>query len=272
MKRIPLVAALALAFALAAFAQDSFISGSDSTLKWVAPDEGLEQMLEDVSPGLLYFYSSHKTEFCKAFEKEVIPNKSFSSKFRKYVCMKATSDAESELLRKYEVSVGEAVVLFLDCQGRVVEKVVETPDKSNITGAFRKTDKANKEIDKFFKSVEKLFKKGEAYMKKQSYLLAIQHFQAILKARDEYAEKKGEIKSPFFKKSEDNLAAIEQEGQSMLIRANAAINKNDFSNASILLSKLRKEFASFKSLMQKVEQAEQNLQRAMQRAQQQQGK
>ncbi len=251
-----------------ALAQEEFKPGSESTLKWVEPDKGIKQMLEEAKPGMLYFYSAYKAEFCKTIEKEIIPTKSIVRQFKKFVCMKFSTDKEAQLLGKYKVEQGEAVVLLLDCQGKVVETVKEKPTASSFSAALRKAQKANKEIKKFLDKIEKSYKRGEVYFKKQLYYKASQMFQAILKARDAYEEKKGEIESPYFEKAEKKLGQIEEQGTTLLIRAKKAIQDNDFSNASMLLSKLRTEFALFPEIMKKVEQAEEDLQRAVQRAQQ----
>lgn len=272
MARLCLIAFCVIVAAAALLAQEEFAPGTEDTLKWVEPEEGLKAMLEDVKPGFLYVYSSHKAEFCRAVEKDVIPSKTINRKFAKFVCMKLSSDAENDLLDKYKLELGEAAALFLDSQGKLVQAIKEKPETSGFSSALRKAEKVNKEIEKFLDAIEKNYKKGDAYLKKQLFFRATQHFQAILKARDDYIEKKGEISSPYFEKAEKKIEQIEEEGTKLLIQANAAIMKNDFANGSVILSKLRTEFALFPDIIKKVEQAEQELQRRMQQAQQQQGK
>lgn len=269
MYRAVMALAVVLILTTPALAQDEFKPGSNDTLKWVEPEEGIKQMLEVVKPGMLYFYSAYKADFCKAIEKEIITNKSVVSKLKKFVCMKYSVDKETEILSKYKVEQGEAVVLLLDCQGKVVVTVKEKLKPTEFTSALRKAEKASKDIKKFLDKIEKSYKKGELYFKKQLYYKASQMFQAILKAREGYEEKKGEINSPYFEKSEKKLELIEEEGTKLLIKAKAAIQKDDFGNASVLLSKCRTEFALFPDIIKQVEQAEEDLQRRMQRAQQQ---
>ena len=138
-------------FASFALAQEEFKPGGESTLKWVEPDEGFELMLKETRPGILYFYSAHKAEFCKTIEKDVIPTKSIVRQLKKFVCMKFSTDKEAELLVKYKVEQGEAAVLLLDCQGKVLETIKETPKTSAFTCALRKAEKANKDIKKLYK-------------------------------------------------------------------------------------------------------------------------
>jgi hypothetical protein len=259
-------------FSAAAFAQEEFTPGSESTLKWVGPEKGFEQMLEEIMPGFLYIYSSYKPEFCKAVETEIIPSKTVGRKFRKFVCIKLSSDEESDILNKYKVEQGEAAALFLDSQGKVVESIKDEPAVSDFSSALSKAEKANKEIKKFLGQIEDNYKRGEAYFKKQYYHKAAQHFMAIVKAREDYEEKKGEIQSPYFDKAETKIAEIKEEGTKLLIKANAAIMKDDFANGSVLLSKVRTEFALFPDIIKKCEDAEVELQRRMQRAQQGTGK
>ena len=251
-----------------ALAQDEFTPGGEDTLVWMEPEKAFNQMLEDTKPGMLYFFSAYKAEFCKAVEKEIIPSKSMARKLKKFVCIKITSDKESELLSRYKVEQGEAAVLFLDCQGKAAAAIKEKPDASAFSSALRKAEKVNKELKKFLGAIEKNFKKGEACLKRRMFLQATQLFQAILKARDGYEEKRGEIKSPYFEKAEKKLEQIKEEGTKLLIKANAAIMKNDFANASVVLAELRAQFCLFPDIMTKVERAEQDLQRRMQQAQQ----
>lgn len=268
MLRVILVS-LTLLFAVStAFAQDEFTPGSEDTLDWEKPDAGFEKMVEEVKPGILYFYSAHKAEFCKAIEKDILPQKSLKSKFKKLVLIKISSDTESDTLNKYKVEQGKAAVLFLDSQGGVAETLKEKPDLATFKKGISKAEKANKPIKKFLDAIEKNYKKGVVYFKRKAYLKAAQLFQAILKARDEYEEKKDEIKSEYFEKAEKKLDEVKEEGTKLLIRANAAIMKDDFGSASVLLSELRAQFSIFPDIMTKVEQAEQELQRRMQRANQ----
>jgi hypothetical protein len=264
------VLAIAIAFLLisVAYAQDDFTPGSDDTLDWKEPAKGLEQMVEDIIPGIIYFYSAHQAEFCKAIEKDIIPQKSLKSKFKKLVCIKLSSDKDSDTLDRYKIEQGQAVVLFLDSQGAVAETLKEKPDLAAFKKGISKAEKANKPIKKFLDAIEKSYKKGVAYFKKKAYLKAAQYFQAILKAHDDYEEKKGEIKSEYFEKAEKKLEEVKLEGTKLLIKANAAIMKDDFGNASMLLSELRAQFALFPNIITKVEQAEEDLQRRMQRANQ----
>jgi tetratricopeptide (TPR) repeat protein len=151
----------------------------------------------------------------------------------------------------------------------VAETMSEKPDLTAFKNGIRKAEKANKPIKKFLNSIKTSYKKGVAYFKKKAYLKATQYFQAILKARDDYEEKKDkEIKSPYFEKAEKKLGEVKEEGTKLLIKANAAILKDDFGTASLLLSELRAQFPLFKDIMKKVEQAEEDLQRRMQRVNQ----
>jgi hypothetical protein len=268
MLRALLVSLFAVLLAGLALAQDEFVPGSEDTLDWEEPAKGLEKMVEEVEPGILYIYSAYQTEFCKAVEKDIMSSKTMARQFKKFVCMKLSSDQESEILKKYEVEVGKAALLFLDCQGNVIEKITEKPDASAVSSAMRKAEKENKEVKKFLDGIEKLYKTGEAYLQKQMFAKALQYFQAIGKSRIEYEDKKGQIKSPYFEKAEKKVAEIKEEATKMLIKAEAALNKDDFSNASILLSKLRAEFSAFDDIMQKVQRDEEELQRRMQQAQQ----
>ncbi len=263
---------LSLFLCPALYAQEAFKPGSEDTLKWVKPEKGLEQMAEEACTGILYVYSSGKVEFCKSMEKEVLPSKSLSRSLKKIVCMKLSADAESDTLSTYKLDVGDAAVLFLDCQGNVVETIKEKTDASKFAAALRKADKANKKIRDFLKKIESSYNKGEAYFKRKMFHKAAEQFKAIIKAKEQYEEKKGEIKSPYFEKAEKKLELIEEEGQKLLIKANAAINKDDFSNADMLLSQIRKEFSLFEDIMSKLKQSEEELQRRMQRAQQNAGK
>jgi hypothetical protein len=76
MLRVLLALVVALVIASSALAQEKFTPGSDDTLNWVEPDKGLDQMLEEIKPGILYFYSAFQVEFCKTVEKDIIPQKS----------------------------------------------------------------------------------------------------------------------------------------------------------------------------------------------------
>ena len=263
---------LSLLLVHSGYAQDTFKPGSEDTLKWVEPEKGLEQMAEEAATGILYVYSSGKVDFCKSMEKEVLPAKSLSRTLKKTVCMKLSSDKESDLLNTYKFEVGDAAVLFLDCQGSVIETIKEKTDASKFAAALRKTEKANKKIKDFLKKIESSYKKGEAYFKKKMFHKAAEQFKAIVSAKEQYEEKKGEIKSPYFEDAGKKLEQIEEEGQKLLIKANAAINKDDFSNADMLLSQIRKEFSLFEDIMTKLKQSEEELQRRMQRAQQGTGK
>lgn len=270
MLRIVIAFSLTAALAAAALAQDSFIPGNESTLKWVDTEKGFKQMLETARPGFLYIYSTHKAGFCKTVEKEIIPQRSLRSKFKKFVCLKLSSDAESEILRNCKVASGKAAVLFLDCQGEAVQTINESPDLAAFKAAFKKTEKANRPMQKFLKNIEKLYKTGEKHLKREAYHKATQYFQAIIKKRDLYEEKKNRVvNSPYFKKAEKKLKEIEEEGTKLLIKARAAIGKADFGSASTYLGKLRAQFALFPDIMKKVEQAELELQQQMQRASQQ---
>jgi len=253
-------------------AQDSFTPGSEDTLKWVEPEKGLEQMAEEASTGILYVYSSGKVEFCKTLEKEILPSKSLARTLGKIVCMKLSSDKESDTLSGYKLEVGDAAVLFLDCQGKVIETLKENPDANKFSAALRKAEKENKKIRDFLKKIEASYEKGEAYFKKKMFHKAAEQLKAIIAAKEQYEEKKGELKSPYFEKAEKKLEQIEEEGQKLLIQANAAIMKDDFSNADMLLSQIRKEFSLFENIMTKLKQSEEELQRRMQRAQQGAGK
>jgi hypothetical protein len=264
--------ALTVLVCVAVCAQESFTPGSEDTLKWVEPEKGFEQMAEEASTGILYVYSSGKVEFCKSIEKEVLPARSLARSLKKTVCMKLSSDKESDVLSKYKLEVGDAAVLFLDCQGNVIETIKEKTDASKFAAALRKADKANRKIKDFLKKIESSYKKGAAYLKRKMYHRAAQQFMAITKAKEQYEEKKGEIKSPYFEKAENKLELIEEEGQKLLIQANAAINKDDFTKADMLLSQIRKEFSLFEDIMSKLKQSEEELQRRMQRAQQNSGK
>jgi len=268
MFRVMLASVAVFFFASTVFAQDEFTPGSEDKLDWVEPDKGFEKMIEEVMPGILYFYSAHKAEFCKVIEKDILPQKSLKSKFKKLVLIKISSDTKSDTLNKYKFEQGKAAVLFLDSQGGVAETLSEKPDLTTFKKGISKAEKANKPIKKFLDSIEKSYKKGETYFKRKAYLKAAQYFQAILKARDDYEEKKGEIKSEYFEKAEKKLEEVKEEGTKLLIRANAAIMKDDFGSASVLLSELRAQFSIFPDIMTKVEQAEQELQRRMQRANQ----
>jgi hypothetical protein len=272
MRSIVVAAVLSLLVVPLAIAQDSFTPGSDDTLKWVEPGKGLEQMAEEATTGILYVYSSGKVEFCKALEKEVFPSKSLARMLEKVVCMKLSSDKESDTLSAYKLDVGDAAVLFLDCQGKVIETLKEKPDASKFSAALRKVDKENKKIRDFLKKIEASYEKGEAYFKKKMFHKAAEQFRAIGKAKEQYEEKKGELKSPYFEKARKKLDQIEEEGQKLLIQANAAINKDDFINADALLSQIRREFSLFENIMTKLKQSEEELQRRMERAQQGTGK
>lgn len=263
---------LLLLLTQAVYAQETFKPGSEDTVKWVEPGKGLEQMAEEASTGILYVYSSGKVEFCKSIEKEVLTAKSLARSLKKIVCMKLSSDKESDVLSSFKLEVGDAAVLFLDCQGNVVETIKEKTDASKFSAALRKAEKANKKIRDFLKKIESSYKKGEAYLKKKMYHRAAEQFKAIVKAKEQYEEKAGEIKSPYFENAEKKLEQIEEEGEKLLIQANAAINKDDFTNADMLLSKIRNEFSLFESIMTKLKQSEDELQRRMQRAQQNAGK
>ena len=255
-----------------AYAQDAFKPGSEDTLEWTEPEKGLEEMAEEAKTGILYVYSSGKVEFCKSIEKDVLPSKSLARSLKKIVCMKLSSDKESDVLGTYKLEVGDAAVLFLDCQGNVIETIKEKTDASKFAAALRKADKANKKIKDFLKKIESSYKKGEAYFKKKMFHRAAEQFKAIVSAKEQYEEKKGEIKSPYFEDAEKKLEQIEEEGQKLLIQANAAINKDDFTKADMLLSQIRKEFSLFENIMTKLKQSEDELQRRMQRAQQNSGK
>lgn len=261
-----------LLFCPALYAQEAFKPGSEDTLNWVKPEKGLEQMAEEASTGILYVYSSGKVEFCKSMEKEVLASKSLARSLKKIVCMKLSSDTESDTLSTYKLETGDAAVLFLDCQGKVIETIKEKTDASKFAAALRKTEKENKKIRDFLKKIESSYKKGEAYFKRKMFHKATEQFQAVVKAKEQYEEKKGEIKSPYFEKAEKKLELIEEEGQKLLIQANAAINKDDFTKADMLLSQIRKEFSLFENIMTKLKQSEEEFQRRMQRAQQNSGK
>ena len=272
MRCLPFVIVAILVLCPATYAQDAFTPGSEDTLDWVEPEKGLKEMAEEASTGILYVYSSGKVEFCKSIEKEVLPAKSLARSLKKVVCMKLSSDKESDLLSTYKLEAGDAAVLFLDCQGSLIETIKEKTDASKFAAALRKADKANKKIRDFLKKIESSYKKGEGYFKKKMFHKAAEQFTAIVKAKEQYEEKKGEIKSPYFEKAEKKLEQIEKEGEKLVIQANAAIMKDDFSNADMLLSQIRREFSLFENIMTKLKQAEEELQRRMQRAQQGTGK
>lgn len=270
MLRAVLTLSLSVLLAAVALAQGDFVPGSDKTLKWMDANKGFELMLEKAKPGFLYIYSTHKIGFCQVVEKEIIPQRSLRSKFRKFVCMKLNSDAQSEILTKYKLEVGNAAVLFLNCQGEIAETVNDEPDLAAFKAAFKKAEKANRPMQKFLREIERLYKAGEKYLGRKYYLKATQCFQGILKKRDLYEEKKDKvISSPYFEKAQEKLSKIKEEGTKLLIKANAALRKNDFGTASTYLATLRAQFALFPDIMKKVEQTELELQQRMQRAGQQ---
>jgi hypothetical protein len=194
-------------------AQDEFIPGTDTKIRWADYDKEYKKNAKRKKPVMMYFFSPAHEEFCRGFEQDVFPK--VRPKTGKLLCFKINSEMNSRIAAEYGLKKGDAAVLLIDFQGTLIKKYTDVPEQKEFGKDIDKAAKTNTARTKLLKKIKKALKIADNLLKKKRYKEAYEYWEWIIK-------QKGQVVCEDIERIEAELKRLKEESKSAVEAAISA--------------------------------------------------
>lgn len=180
--------------------------GSNETVKWLDYSKSKSKLKRNEKPLLFYFYSKSGEDFCREFETEIFTNGTVKIRSRKCLCFMINSEEESELLKEFKLSKGDAAVILTDFQRTEFKRYTAVVKDRDFADDLQDLYEDSKKKEDMLDKLEKAAKLAKKYFKRRMYKEGFQVWDQIL-------EQKGKIQSDVIDEIEKEYAAIKKKAK-----------------------------------------------------------